>query len=978
MKPFYDLFFLKRNFLLAILCLLPLAVMAQNSDSIVKSRLNIYFNAYPTHTTGHSKLSDLKIDYSSRTIDIYANDGFSEQPFRTQTVDSIYSAIKLLLPGPVNYFKITVHADGTSIDELIPTYYRKKKKNPDRLLTDLDYKGEPWVRCLSDPKEITRGLQDRHLMVGQSHGKYYSEDQKNWLWQRPRLFCTTEDLYTQSFVLPYIIPMLQNAGAIVYTPRERDTQTNEVIVDNDTNNGHSIYFEHNSNKNQWIKPDSITGFAQTKKNYQDGENPFKDGSVRVIATERHKEQAFAEWIPDIPETGKYAVYISYRSLSGSVTDAKYEVFHKGGVTQFLVNQQMGSGTWVYLGTFFFEKGVNDYDMVVLSNESHEKGIICADAVRFGGGMGNIERNGKTSGLPRYLEGARYSTQWAGFPYTVYGGYKGKDDYKDDINCRSLAVNYLSGGSIFNPRQKGLNVPIELSLALHSDAGYSKKDQFIGSLGIYTTAQNEGRLNSGISRYASRDFTDLLLSQIQKDVDTQFKIDWPCRGMRDKNYSESRLPSPASCIIEIMAHQNFQDMIYGHDPVFKFTVGRAVYKAILRYEAIQHGTDYVVAPLPIRNFAIQFGKKKNTCVLSWIGTQDYEEPTSTPLKYKVYSRIGNSGFDNGTIVDRQEMTIKMKPGLVYSFKVAALNHGGESFLSEILSAYKTKQERRRILIVNGFNRLSGPAVFATPTQAGFDLKKDPGVPYQQDITLCGAQQEFNRSNSESPTIHEWGYSGNELEGKILIGNNFDYPIIDGEAIQAAGSYSFVSASREAFVSNTLSLKKINIIDLILGLQKEDSLTISLRGMHYKTIDAEMQNILRSFCKKKNNALFISGSYIGSDMNYLEQDKTFVRDVLHIIPAGSAREIKSGKIIGLNSTFSIPREINPNSYPVVAPDCLEPAKDAVTAIRYVDGEKSAAVACKGRYSTFVMGFPFESIPSATDRANIMAKILFFFDK
>ncbi len=36
------------------------------------------------------------------------------------------------------------------------------------------------------------------------------------------------------FVLPYVIPMPENAGAIVYTPRERDTQKNEIIVDNDT------------------------------------------------------------------------------------------------------------------------------------------------------------------------------------------------------------------------------------------------------------------------------------------------------------------------------------------------------------------------------------------------------------------------------------------------------------------------------------------------------------------------------------------------------------------------------------------------------------------------------------------------------------------------------------------------------------------------------------------------------------------------
>ena len=51
----------------------------------------------------------------------------------------------------------------------------------------------------------------------------------------PRLFCTTEDLFTQSFIIPYLIPMLENAGANVFTPRERDTQKQEVIVDNDGN-----------------------------------------------------------------------------------------------------------------------------------------------------------------------------------------------------------------------------------------------------------------------------------------------------------------------------------------------------------------------------------------------------------------------------------------------------------------------------------------------------------------------------------------------------------------------------------------------------------------------------------------------------------------------------------------------------------------------------------------------------------------------
>lgn len=77
---------------------------------------------------------------------------------------------------------------------------------------------------ISRPNEISRGLQDRHIALWQSHGIYYKNDKGEWGWQRPRLFCTTEDMFTQSFILPYVIPMLENAGAIVYTPRERDTQ----------------------------------------------------------------------------------------------------------------------------------------------------------------------------------------------------------------------------------------------------------------------------------------------------------------------------------------------------------------------------------------------------------------------------------------------------------------------------------------------------------------------------------------------------------------------------------------------------------------------------------------------------------------------------------------------------------------------------------------------------------------------------------
>ena len=600
------------------------SVFSQDVEQAVRERLQAFFQTYiPGNVNiGTCRLDSVRIDFHRKTIRIYADNTFSYQPFRPETVNRIYRDIKEILPDPVTYFDITVFTDGHSINELIPNTYRNGKKDKNRLFTDIHYKDAPWVTRTSRPFEITRGLEGRHIALWQSHGKYYINNKDKWGWQRPRLFCTSEDQFTQSFILPYLIPMLENAGANVFTPRERDTQKQEIIVDNDDNRNttNSLYLEVKSRKAQWEK-NALPGFAQQKRIYTEGENPFHDGTARFAQTEKKKNKAFAEWVPDIPETGEYAVYVSYQSLPNSVSDAKYLVFHNGGVTEFKVNQRIGGGTWVYLGTFTFDKGSNDYGMVVLSNESREKGVVCADAVRFGGGMGNIVRGGQVSGLPRYLEGARYSAQWAGMPYPVYAGYKGQNDLSDDINVRSRTINYLSGGSVFNPKEPGLGVPLEMSIALHSDAGFRTDDQIVGTLGIYTTHFNDGKLAAGTDRYASRDLTDLFLTRLQQDIRSTFNADWTRRSMWNRNYSETRLPAVPSTIIELLSHQNFADMRLGHDPKFKFTTSRALYKSILQYICTQHNKEYVVQPLPVNNFSVRFGKKKNTLELSWQGVDD---------------------------------------------------------------------------------------------------------------------------------------------------------------------------------------------------------------------------------------------------------------------------------------------------------------------------------------------------------------------
>lgn len=95
-------------------------------------------------------------------------------------------------------------------------------------------------------------------------------------------------------------------------------------------------------------------------------------------------------------------------------------------------------------------------------------------------------------------------------------------------------------------------------------------------------------------------------------------------------------------------------------------------------------------------------------MSWKAVNDPLEPTAAPEKYIVYTRIGNGDFDNGTVVDKNSYRTVLPAGIVCSYKVTALNKGGESFPSEILSAGQAFNSKGAVLVINGFDRISAPA------------------------------------------------------------------------------------------------------------------------------------------------------------------------------------------------------------------------------------------------------------------------------
>ena len=140
----------------------------------------------------------------------------------------------------------------------------------------------PLTKNISSPFSSTKGLDNRHIALWQSHGLYYKQSKEKWNWQRANLFETREDLYTQSYILPLLVPMLENAGATVLLPRERDIQRIELIVDNDKSSP-DCSFRTTTGNFTWHKGVG-SGFAHFEENYRDGENPFKTGTfIQAIA-----------------------------------------------------------------------------------------------------------------------------------------------------------------------------------------------------------------------------------------------------------------------------------------------------------------------------------------------------------------------------------------------------------------------------------------------------------------------------------------------------------------------------------------------------------------------------------------------------------------------------------------------------------------------------------------------------------------------
>lgn len=560
----------------------------------------------------------------------------------------------------------------------------------------------------------------------------------------------------------------------------------------------------------------------------------------------------------------------------------------------------------------------------------------------------------------------------------------------------------------NPSSKpGLGIPVDLSLGFHSDAGVTPNDSIVGTLAIYTLrSEGTDKLPNGESRSGSREYADLVQSQIVNDIRAGFEPQWSRRWIWDRSYRESRTPSCPAMLLELLSHQNFADMKYGLDPKFRFTVSRAVYKGMLKYLSNRYGCAYAVQPLPVESVGVSFaGNGKAT--LTWTPATDEIEPTAVPEGFILYTRMDDGGFDNGRILtscsrkgNGYSAEVEIKPGHIYSFRLAAYNQGGRSFPSETVSIGMPSGSSldKKVLIVNNFDRISGPTFIDTPDYAGFQTSQDSGVPHVKDIAYVGEMYQFRRGlEFQSNDNPGFGGSYTDMAGEPVAGNTFDYPYVHGKALMSAG-YPFYSCCNDTFCSDSTYMQNAWATDIICGKQVTTTVGSGSRETEYTVFPAELQKAIRAFTAKGGH-LLVSGSYIATDIwdqvypvqtdsLFRVESKKFAQKVLGYKWGANFGSRKGTVRPAPNKVFptlasgkiSFHTEMNDECYCIEAPDGLVPAsRKGAIIMRYDDTNVPAAICHQGEtYRTVCFGFPLETLKDEEDIQRLITATLQYFNK
>ena len=792
-------------------------------------------------------------------------------------------------------------------------------------------RGEPALGALAGPPLVSVGaptggqplgaLSGKVVYVSAGHGFTWSQVLDRWATQRGNTHGVVEDLVSAEAIDHYLVPYLRNAGAQVFTVREHDLQTEMVIVDAEPGGATSLdgagAYEESGGWTDSVVPGFKAGLAP----YQGQAAPFAEGGNRVIATVSGQPTAWARWTPEVPENGHYIVYVSYSQDASRAHDAHYAVTHTGGTTHLRVNQERHGSTWVELGRFHFSEAVGS---VTLYNDSiGEPGDwISADAVRFGGGHGDVARgtgNGAadspTSLRPRWEESSRYYSQFSGAPPSVYD--KSGDDHSDDVGNRSRYAAWQN-----EPGEDAVYV------AWHTNAPD-------GGRGTSTWVYGPNSPN-GDYIFTGVDGSDLLAQLIHQeilgDVRATWLPDWKDRGLLSAWFGElnpSHNPEMPAALVEVAFHATAADVDYLAEPRFRQTVARAYMQAIIRYFATRDGFEPVLPPDTPRALSVQADPGAGGLRVAWLppDADDEDVGGDPPETYLVYRSSNGHGFDDGTPVEpgaQSLLVTDVTPGTPVWFRVAAVNEGGVSLPTATIGAVPPcPGQPADGLAVMGFYRLDA-----------FSLPVDSLGPWSLGEVMRLRQQEVNT----------YAYQVQHIEAFAAVG-----VAVDG-------------AEALAVEVGDVPLDGYRLVDWQLGEESTVDTTFT---------PTEQQRIEDWTTLGDGRVLFVSGAELGWDLDAKgdSADVGFLTDTLGVEYIGDDAGTYAGSIAGIGDfTFD---DGTGATYDVDYPDVFAPVVGAEVVATYGNDAGALGVrfdAPEG-YVAVTMGVPFETIAEPEVRVGLI---------
>jgi hypothetical protein len=518
----------------------------------------------------------------------------------------------------------------------------------------------------------------------------------------------------------------------------------------------------------------------------------------------------------------------------------------------------------------------------------------------------------------------------------------ESDYRATDEDRQAAISFSPRYAAFMNREADGRLQDRVFVSFHSNAG--GKGVARGTLGLLngnndpkTATPNQLLLAKSLAKEVN---DDLVAQNGTMEHDWFDRKDRITLDREDIDFGEINNlfihDEFDATIIEVAFHDNKEDAELMRTGPVRDAVARATYKGLVKYFRAVDGnkTPATVLPPPVTDVYAE-SKEPGSVTISWVAPKADPHTGDAATSFCVYISTNGYGFDGGTNVTGKDMQKVAIGGLdskiPYYFKVVAVNEGGESEASEVLTAVPSGGERE-VLVVNGFDRVG-------------------------------------RTLNPKQTYH-----GTSVERvRPRQSNSRDYVVQVASAIHAAKPGAHVASTcNEAVSSGAVKLTDYKTVVWILG---EES-TIDF------TFDSTEQEKVEEFIENNGN-LFVTGSEIGWDLDGRGNGAKFYNETLGADfvkdSAGTYDVAGAEDSIFEGMTFSF--DNGKQFYDVDSADVVAPQEGAKASLKYINGAGVAGVQLAGedgRGSVVMLAFPFETITTAADRAEVMKRVLNFFKR